>query len=81
MRQAGRFSALADLDPSRDVVPHLITGNHERAEAFAKEALAKGHEGVMAKAPGSTYAAGARGQSWLKVKQPRTLDLVILAAE
>ncbi|MDQ2947268.1 MAG: ATP-dependent DNA ligase, partial [Acidobacteriota bacterium] len=28
-----------------------------------------------------TYAAGARGQSWLKIKQARTLDLVILAAE
>ena len=27
------------------------------------------------------YAAGGRGQSWLKVKQARTLDLVILAAE
>jgi DNA ligase-1 len=35
----------------------------------------------MAKSPGSAYAAGARGAAWLKVKQPRTLDLVILAAE
>jgi DNA ligase-1 len=35
----------------------------------------------MAKATGAPYAAGARGQSWLKVKQARTLDLVILAAE
>jgi len=35
----------------------------------------------MAKAPGAPYAAGARGQSWLKVKQARSLDLVILAAE
>ena len=26
-------------------------------------------------------AAGGRGQSWLKVKRPHTLDLVILAAE
>jgi DNA ligase-1 len=29
----------------------------------------------------SPYAAGARGQSWLKIKQARTLDLVVLAAE
>ncbi len=35
----------------------------------------------MAKSTAAPYAAGARGQSWLKVKSPRTLDLVILAAE
>jgi len=35
----------------------------------------------MAKATSAAYVAGARGQSWLKVKQARTLDLVILAAE
>ena len=35
----------------------------------------------MAKARDAGYAAGARGQSWLKIKQARTLDLVILAAE
>jgi DNA ligase-1 len=44
-------------------------------------ALAQGHEGIMAKATDAVYAAGARGQSWLKVKQARTLDLAILAAE
>src|SRR5439155_16143282 len=46
-----------------------------------ERALAAGHEGVMAKAIGGGYAAGRRGQAWLKVKQARTLDLVILAAE
>ena len=35
----------------------------------------------MAKSRAAGYAAGARGQSWLKVKRARTLDLVILAAE
>src|SRR6516165_1697748 len=35
----------------------------------------------MAKAASAPYAAGARGQSWLKIKRPHTLDLVILAAE
>src|SRR5438552_2211993 len=35
----------------------------------------------MGRARNAGYAAGARGESWLKVKQPRTLDLVILAAE
>ena len=51
------------------------------AAAFAARALATGHEGVMAKAVDGRYAAGRRGQTWLKVKQARTLDLVILAAE
>ena len=35
----------------------------------------------MVKALGAGYAAGRRGQQWLKVKLARTLDLVILAAE
>jgi len=43
--------------------------------------VAVGHEGTMAKAVDGRYAAGRRGQTWLKVKQARTLDLVILAAE
>ena len=49
--------------------------------AFAKQALAAGHEGVMAKSLDGLYAAGRRGSAWLKVKQAHTLDLVILAAE
>jgi len=35
----------------------------------------------MAKALAAPYAAGRRGQAWLKIKQPRTLDLVVLAVE
>lgn len=35
----------------------------------------------MAKSPTAPYVAGARGRSWLKIKQANTLDLVILAAE
>src|SRR5262249_19419176 len=27
------------------------------------------------------YAAGRRGAAWLKIKQPRTLDLVVIAVE
>ncbi len=53
----------------------------DAAAAFARRALAIGHEGVMAKAVDGAYAAGRRGQAWLKVKQARTLDLVVLAAE
>jgi ATP-dependent DNA ligase len=35
----------------------------------------------MAKALDAPYAAGSRGSAWLKVKNARTLDLVVLAAE
>jgi DNA ligase-1 len=35
----------------------------------------------MAKSLESPYAAGRRGQAWLKVKPARTLDLVVLAVE
>jgi DNA ligase-1 len=62
-------------------VPRLVTASADAAAAFASRALAAGHEGVMAKAIAGTYAAGRRGSAWLKVKQARTLDLVVLAAE
>ncbi|MBV9302969.1 MAG: ATP-dependent DNA ligase [Acidobacteriaceae bacterium] len=79
--QARRFAALEGLVPPGTLVPHVVTANRERAEDFVHEALQRGHEGVMAKSITAGYAAGARGQSWLKIKKPRTLDLIVLAAE
>jgi DNA ligase-1 len=78
--QARRFGTLVELAPNL-VVPHTITAAPEQAMEFFDTALRHGHEGIMAKSTAAPYAAGARGQSWLKVKKPRTLDLVILAAE
>lgn len=79
--QARRFSELSKLVPSEALVPNLTTSDRNRAEDFLQLALDGGHEGIMAKSPAAGYAAGARGQSWLKIKKARTLDLVILAAE
>ncbi len=79
--QAERFAALTSLVPPAFVIPHRIAPNAEEASAFLEGALARGHEGVMAKARDSVYAAGSRGSSWLKVKAVQTLDLVVLAAE
>jgi DNA ligase-1 len=62
-------------------VSRVVTASPEQAAAFAAQALAAGHEGVMAKAIDGAYAAGRRGRTWLKIKQARTLDLVVLAAE
>jgi DNA ligase-1 len=62
-------------------MPRLVTADPDDAAAFTADALARGHEGVMVKALGSTYDAGRRGGSWRKVKPVRTLDLVVLAVE
>ncbi len=78
--QAQRFAALSELAPG-SLIPHMVTGDAAAGDEFMEQALAQGHEGIMAKAIGAKYAAGARGQSWVKVKRARTLDLVILAAE
>jgi DNA ligase-1 len=79
--QRRRFRALQGIVPPENVVPHVVTASVEQAEDFLHASLAHGHEGIMAKATEAGYAAGARGQSWLKIKKARTLDLVILAAE
>jgi len=78
--QARRFGNLVELAPDL-VVPHATVSDAAQAEEFFESALRHGHEGMMAKSLLAPYVAGGRGQSWLKVKRPRTLDLVILAAE
>jgi DNA ligase-1 len=79
--QAERFAILRGLSSPEHLVPHITTSSAETAAAFLGASLASGHEGIMAKATGSLYVAGAREQSWLKIKKVHTLDLVILAAE
>jgi DNA ligase-1 len=59
----------------------MVTADPLRADEFLRQALDRGHEGIMAKSRNATYAAGSRGQGWLKIKKAHTLDLVILAAE
>jgi len=76
-----RFAVLSEAVAAPLVVPRLVTSDAVAAEAFYRDALAQGHEGVMAKALDAPYEAGRRGASWLKVKRVRTLDLVVLAAE
>lgn len=76
-----RFAALAELVPAEHRVPRIVTADPREAAAFFERAVADGHEGLMAKALGACYDAGARGAAWLKVKPAHTLDLVVLAAE
>jgi len=76
-----RLQRLDSLLPPRLLIPRLLTSESAEAARFQADALARGHEGVMVKAAGAPYAAGRRGSAWIKVKTPRTLDLVVLAAE
>jgi DNA ligase-1 len=62
-------------------MPGIRTSDRDAAERVAREALAARHEGVVVKALDSTYSAGRRGKSWIKVKPVHTYDLVVLAAE
>jgi DNA ligase-1 len=78
--QAERFAALGAIAPSA-IVPNRVSPTREEAAQFVEETLRRGHEGVMVKALASAYAAGRRGQHWLKIKVAHTLDLVVLAAE
>jgi DNA ligase-1 len=78
--QAERVAAISTFAGPL-AVPSCIRPTPEEAARFLDETLRRGHEGVMVKALDAPYAAGRRGQQWLKIKMARTLDLVVLAAE
>jgi DNA ligase-1 len=66
------------LQFTRPQMCHLI----EEIESLFAASLARGNEGLLAKAPESPYAPGRRGQFWLKLKRPlATLDVVVTAVE
>jgi DNA ligase-1 len=65
-----------------NLTAQIVTDKPQEAEKFLEEALAAGHEGLMAKKIDSYYTPGRRGKQWLKIKPTlETLDLVITAAE
>ncbi len=76
-----RHAALARIMPAGLLMPRVLADDLGAAEAFFADAVTRGHEGVVVKAPASLYAAGRRGSEWIKVKPRHTLDLVVLAAE
>jgi DNA ligase 1 len=75
-----RFVALGELAPTH-AVRRIVTKDIDEAARFYADAIAGGHEGVMAKSLDAPYDAGSRGASWLKIKKVHRLDLVVLAAE
>lgn len=77
-----RRKKLHEIAPEIPLTQHIVTDNLRIAEEFLKEAMSKGHEGLMAKKLGSPYTPGVRGKRWFKVKPVlEPLDLVIVAAE
>jgi len=63
-----------------------IVNTREEMDRFFEESVAEGMEGIMAKALGAEYEAGARSFKWVKLKREYrselrdTLDLVIVGA-
>jgi DNA ligase-1 len=83
VRRAALESAVppAQLTPRHHVADVTDPEQVDAATAFAVDAVARGHEGVMVKADDAAYDMGRRGAGWVKVKPVHTLDLVILAVE
>jgi DNA ligase-1 len=78
---ASRLGRLDAIVPETLRVPRIVTSSIDDALRFQADALERGHEGIMVKTLSAPYAAGRRGSAWIKVKEARTLDLVVLAAE
>ena len=77
-----RRQILAQNAGEISLTKQIITNQQDEAEGFLKEAIAAGHEGLMAKKLDSQYTPGRRGKKWLKIKTVlEPLDLVITAAE
>jgi len=77
-----RRQVLAEAAGEIPLTKQLVTGEQRVAEAFLKEAMDAGHEGLMAKKLDGAYTPGTRGKRWFKIKPVlEPLDLVITAAE
>ena len=77
-----RREKLREIAGSMPLTKQIITSNLQEAEKFLKEAITKGHEGLVAKKLDSPYTPGVRGKRWFKIKMSlEPLDLVIVAAE
>jgi DNA ligase 1 len=77
-----RRQILAQTAGKIDLTNQIVTNQPAQAESYLKEAIAAGHEGLMAKKLDSPYTPGRRGKRWLKIKTIlEPLDLVITAAE
>jgi DNA ligase 1 len=76
-----RWEALERVAGGRWLAERALISSAGEGEAFMGRAIAAGHEGVMAKDPGSSYEPGGRGKRWFKLKTALSVDCVIVAAD
>jgi DNA ligase-1 len=76
-----RWEALAEATGGRYLAERALVDSAEAGRAFFAQALAAGHEGVMAKDLRSAYEPGGRGKRWFKLKEAQTVDCVVIAAD
>jgi bifunctional non-homologous end joining protein LigD len=60
--------------------PYLLYGDHVAGQgsSFFREAVGRGLEGVIAKESQSQYTPGLRTDYWIKIKQIRTTECVVV---
>jgi DNA ligase 1 len=69
-------------DPALQLAYAKLCASGTAVETAFRDALAAGHEGIVAKDPESLYTPGRRGGNWFKLKEPfATLDVVVTAVE
>jgi DNA ligase 1 len=76
-----RWSRLEAITAGKYLAQRKITTEKSEAEVLLNQAIAAGHEGLMAKALNSPYMPGNRGKLWFKIKPAETVDCVITAAD
>jgi DNA ligase-1 len=76
-----RWHKLSQVTGGKYLAERRIATDKLEAEAFLNQALAAGHEGLMAKALNSPYMPGNRGKLWFKIKPAETVDCMIIAAD
>jgi len=77
-----RRRKLGEIAENLPLTKQVVISSPQEAEEFLKEAINKGHEGLVAKKLDSPYTPGVRGKRWFKIKKAlEPLDLVIVAAE
>ena len=77
-----RRQKLSEIVGKISLATQIVTEDAKMAKHFLDEALAAGHEGLMAKDVNSVYTPGIRGKRWLKMKPVlEPLDLAIVGAE
>ena len=76
-----RWAELELVTGGRHLARRVLATDIGEAEVFLNEALAAGHEGLVAKDLTSPYTPGSLGKRWFKVKPAETVDCVIIAAD